>query len=136
MPLTQMLFSFRGRINRSDWWAFGIMSNMMWIWLGVVGMVIQDNLHSIPDSIAPLVGIFLFIVMPLGMLLTLYIDLALTVKRVHDTNNSAWLVLPGILIPIVGWIGLWCTCAFQAGTKGDNKYGLPPKQGNIHNENV
>ena len=57
MSLAQMLFSFRGRINRTDWWLYGIMSNMMWFGLGLIGMVIQDNLRLIPDSIAPLAAI-------------------------------------------------------------------------------
>jgi hypothetical protein len=57
-------------------------------------------------------------------------SLAVTVRRLHDINKSAWWVLL-IFVPIIGFIVLviyLCT-----NSKEDNKYGINPK--NLANEN-
>jgi uncharacterized membrane protein YhaH (DUF805 family) len=68
-------------------------------------------------GLGPLRGIFI--------LATLIPGLAVTVRRLHDTNRSGWWVLIA-LVPLVGGIVLlvWvCT----DGTAGPNDYGDDPK---------
>ena len=56
-------------------------------------------------------------------LATLLPTLAVSVRRLHDTDRSGWWLLLG-LIPIIGnLILLWWY--IQAGTPGDNEYGPP-----------
>jgi uncharacterized membrane protein YhaH (DUF805 family) len=50
-------------------------------------------------------------------------SLAVTVRRLHDTDRSGWWVLVS-LIPIVGVIILLILCALE-GTEGPNQYGMP-----------
>jgi uncharacterized membrane protein YhaH (DUF805 family) len=49
--------------------------------------------------------------------------LAVTVRRLHDTDKSGWWVLIQ-LIPIVGWIIIIVFMASK-GTAGDNRFGAP-----------
>jgi uncharacterized membrane protein YhaH (DUF805 family) len=51
--------------------------------------------------------------------------LAMSVRRLHDTDRSGWFVLLA-LIPLVGFIIL-LVFYVQEGTPGDNKFGANPK---------
>ena len=51
--------------------------------------------------------------------------LAVTVRRLHDTDKSGWMILIG-LIPLIGGI-LLLIFLFSDGTRGANKYGADPK---------
>src|SRR5436305_1691005 len=52
-------------------------------------------------------------------------NLAVGVRRLHDTGKSGWWLLIG-LIPIVGWIVL-LVFFVTAGQPGNNQYGPDPK---------
>ena len=51
-------------------------------------------------------------------------SIAVTARRLHDTDRSGWLQLLG-LIPVIGWILLIIWCA-EAGKP--NRYGVPEPQ--------
>ena len=57
-------------------------------------------------------------------------NLAVTVRRLHDTNRTGWWILLSAVswIPLVGWIAglvlLWFMV--QKGDSGDNRYGPNP----------
>ncbi len=52
-------------------------------------------------------------------------SLAVTVRRLHDTDRTGWWLLIG-LIPIIGAIVLLVFTLLDS-TPGDNKYGANPK---------
>jgi uncharacterized membrane protein YhaH (DUF805 family) len=81
MNLGNMLFSFRGRINRAKWWLAVALSILISIVVGLLAAVIQnDSLNTVLTIV--------------GYLITLWIGLAAAAKRLHDLNRSAaWLVL-------------------------------------------
>jgi uncharacterized membrane protein YhaH (DUF805 family) len=59
-------------------------------------------------------------------LATIIPDLAVTVRRLHDTDSSGWWILLG-LIPLIGMVVLivwWC----QKGSRGYNRFGADPLQ--------
>jgi uncharacterized membrane protein YhaH (DUF805 family) len=78
---------FNGRATRSEFW---------WWVLFVILATLAGNILS--DKLGMLIS--------LGTLLP-YI--AVTARRLHDTNRSGWWQLIGI-IPVIGWIILivWC----------------------------
>ena len=67
----------------------------------------------------------LFLVLA-GIAVTIIPDLAVTVRRLHDTDSSGWWILLA-LIPLVGLIVLivWW---WQEGSKGYNRFGADPLQ--------
>jgi uncharacterized membrane protein YhaH (DUF805 family) len=52
-------------------------------------------------------------------------SLAVTVRRLHDTDRTGWWILIG-LVPLIGGIVL-LVFALLDRTPGDNRYGLNPK---------
>ena len=51
--------------------------------------------------------------------------LAVSVRRLHDTNRSGWWILTG-LVPILGWIALLIFYV-EDSRPGANQYGPNPK---------
>ena len=105
-----MVFSFNGRIGRSTYW-------MILIPLFMVGVTL--NVLAIVES--ELAGLWLLLSVPV-----VWIACTTYVKRWHDLNRSAWLILT-LFIPIVNlfvvvYLGL------APGTPGPNGYGRDPQE--------
>lgn len=66
----------------------------------------------------------ILIVLVVYMFLTLPINLAMQIRRLHDMNNSGWLLLFNI-VPFVGYLFPFYITFFP-GTNGENKYGPKP----------
>ena len=103
---------FRGRACRREfWWAFAF--NML---AGAI-VAFLDTLFSGPDG-GVIAGIFL--------LATFLPMLAVHVRRLHDTNKSAWWILlfllPVLNIAYIVWLA-------TDGDKGKNRFGPDPKRG-------
>ena len=70
-----------------------------------------------------------------GSLLAIYVlgtlipTLGVTVRRLHDTDRSGWVILTRLIPYVGGFIMLFFTVS--NGTKGANKYGQDPKGENI-----
>ena len=60
--------------------------------------------------------------------------LAVTVRRFHDQDKSGWLALLG-LVPYVGGIVVLVFMCLE-GTKGENRYGLDPKAGDLSHSHI
>ena len=110
---------FSGRAARSEFWYW-----VLFILLVSIGLSIIDGAFIAPmtgyEAFAPEAGQPLQLLFNLATLLP---TLAVSVRRLHDTDRSGWWLLLG-LIPIIGnLILLWWY--IQAGTTGDNEYGPP-----------
>lgn len=102
--------NFKGRSSRSAFWFWMLFSFIM------------NIIATILDSV---VGMGLFsLVIGLGLLIP---GIAVSVRRLHDTDRSGWWYLL-ILIPLIGAIVL-IVWAVQKGTDGPNQYGDDPLAG-------
>ena len=109
--------TFEGRAARPEYW--------WWI----LAMVILFTILGVIDGafIAPLMGMEPFqkdAAQPLSLLVSLGLllpNLALAVRRLHDTDRSGWWLLIG-LIPIVGSLVL-LVFYILPGTQGQNRFG-------------
>ena len=100
---------FEGRARRAEFWQYGLMNLIV-----VVALVILSAI------IKPL--IFLVIIYYLAILVP---TLAVTVRRLHDTDRSGfWFFIS--FVPFVGGIILLVFECLDS-TPGDNKYGPNPK---------
>jgi uncharacterized membrane protein YhaH (DUF805 family) len=115
-------FSFGGRARRAEFWWFVLLNFIVSIILNVVGTT--ANLTWSPDpSMGPM---YAFSIPSLVYgLLVLIQGIALSVRRLHDTNKSGWWLLL-FLLPILGFIILIVFYVLP-GTVGPNKYGDDPK---------
>ena len=106
---------FGGRSRRMEYWYFVLFNIIVSIVLGVI-----DGLLGTSGSYAGaglLSGIYgLAVLIP---------SLAVTVRRLHDTDRTGWWILIA-LVPLIGVIVL-LVFALLEGTPGDNQYGPNPK---------
>ena len=108
-------FKFSGRATRSEYWYFVLFGLLF----SLAAMLIDFSIGTF--YIEEGIGIFSSI-----YTLTILIpSLAVTVRRLHDTNRSAWWLLIS-LIPIIGLIVL--IVFYCQDSKEDNKYGVNPKK--------
>ena len=115
--------TFTGRASRSEYWyftLFNIITSTLLLLLGIAIGAATGGSDGVPGGL--IVGYILYIIYGLGVLIP---SLAVAVRRLHDTNNSGWLILLG-LIPCVGGIVLLVFKILQ-GTNGENKYGDIPE---------
>lgn len=115
--------TFTGRASRSEYWyftLFNIITSTLLLLLGIAIGAATGGSDGVPGGL--IVGYILYIIYGLGVLIP---SLAVAVRRLHDTNNSGWLILLG-LIPCVGGIVLLVFMILQ-GTNGENKYGDIPE---------
>ncbi len=115
--LTKKYAEFTGRARRAEFWWF-VLINFVVIFSLVVLIII---LAGSDDSLTGLGGI-IYAVYALGVIVP---SLAVTVRRLHDTGKSGWMLLIG-LIPFVGPIIL-LVFYFTDGEPGANQYGPSPK---------
>jgi uncharacterized membrane protein YhaH (DUF805 family) len=114
---------FSGRAQRAEFWQF-------WLFTVVVSIVFQVLLGAVGGGMAPgatptgvgMVVALIYLVVMLGLLIP---SLAVSFRRLHDTDRSAWWLLIG-LIPILGALVLLYFYIVD-GTPGPNKFGPDPK---------
>ena len=100
---------FSGRASRTEFW--------MWT---LVNFIIGVVLYILALAVHPL--LFLVIVYDLAVLIP---GLAVSFRRLHDTDRTAWWLLI-YLIPLIGAIVLLVFFCMDS-TPGDNRYGSSPK---------
>ena len=106
---------FSGRARRKEYWYFFLFNIFVSIFLGVIDGVTGSS--SAGAGMGMLSGIYSLAVLIPGI--------AVTVRRLHDTDRNSWWLLIG-LIPIIGAIIL-VVFMLQDSEPGDNQYGSNPK---------
>lgn len=101
--------TFSGRSRRAEYWMFGLISLVVSIVLAFV-----EGMMGSPGLLGAIYG--LAVLLP---------SLAVTVRRLHDTNRTGWWLLIA-LIPIVGAIVLLVFMVLDS-EPGENQYGANPK---------
>jgi uncharacterized membrane protein YhaH (DUF805 family) len=94
MSTTQLLFSFQGRLNRKPYWTTVIAMTAVFILVLLLALAAlrEYGLEFLPVTIA----IILVLYIPL-----IWIGLALSAKRLHDRDKSAWWLLVFYALPTI-----------------------------------
>ena len=101
---------FNGRSRRAEYWMFVLLNTL--IMLGLYVLIINE-----------VIGLSLIYVFATLILLP---TLSVTVRRLHDTNRSAWwLLLP--LIPVLGEL-VFLVFMVLEGKPERNRFGPDPKR--------
>jgi uncharacterized membrane protein YhaH (DUF805 family) len=140
MPLSQLLFSFQGRLNRKPYW-MTILATAVIIILLIVFALMMFGEHDFWAG-GSLLVVLVILYIPL-----IWISLAIGAKRLHDRDKSAWWLLLFYLVPAIlstagnhaGDIGIALHLASFAitvwafvelgclrGTVGPNRFGPDP----------
>jgi uncharacterized membrane protein YhaH (DUF805 family) len=94
MPLSQLLFSFQGRLNRKPYW-MTILATAVIVILLIVFALVMFGEHDFWAGGA-LLAVLVILYIPL-----IWISLAIGAKRLHDRDKSAWWLLLFYLAPSV-----------------------------------
>ena len=115
---------FSGRARRSEFWLFSlfiaIVEIVYFALMGATGNFDPSNYGAINGVGMALAGLFTIFV-----LAVIVPSLAVTFRRLHDTNRSAWWLLISF-IPVLGALVL-LVFYFLPGTSGPNAFGPDPK---------
>jgi len=111
-------FVFSGRSSRGAYWWFVLINLLISIALTVVDMGVSGDM---------VVQYGIGVTSTLWALATIIPGLAITFRRLHDVDKTAWWILIGI-IPLVGAIVLIVFTA-GTGTPGTNKFGTDDEAG-------
>ncbi len=115
MLAIKSLFSFQGRVSRSNFWAVTIGQVICFaVWGGVLSATEVEGK-------SPYEIIFSLIYLPIAF----WIGLAVQIKRWHDRDRTGWMFLFNA-VPFVGWLYCLIVLAFLKGTPGANRYGPDP----------
>ena len=148
MGLMHLYFNPSGRINRSTFWLKGVLLlHVIWllITLGYIFIIVVNTANiDISDLLDPgyiLSSISLYVIV-FVLLYAVYQwnNFAVSVKRLHDRDKSAWWILLWWAIFVIGgaitfgiasiavliWVFIELGCL--EGTQGRNRYGYPPDQ--------
>ena len=105
------LTNFNGRTRRREYWFYRLGLILFFMFPCIAGLLLAGIDVDIADVIAAIAFI------PLTM--------AVTVRRLHDTNRSGWWYLLAF-IPIIGDLVLFIFMCLK-GTEGENRFGKDPK---------
>jgi len=114
LKVLKQYFDFSGRARRKEYWFFGLISALISIALTFVdmGVGLYDDVYGVG------------IISSVYSLAILIPSIAVSVRRLHDTDHSGWWLFL-ILIPILGVLIILVVMCFNS--KDDNEYGPNPK---------
>ena len=124
------LFSFYGRINRTQYWIYWV------ILIGALAgtqvfLMFSGGLEARFRTLFQHVMISLWVATWFALpVLTTWCCAIIHVKRFHDRNKSGLLFLIA-LVPVVGTIWVLVQCGFMKGTDGPNRYDENPGGENL-----
>jgi uncharacterized membrane protein YhaH (DUF805 family) len=112
--VTKKYAAFAGRASRREFWLFFLAYTILYIAALVID--IWAGFYHAKAGMGIISGIF--------FLLTIIPYLAISLRRLHDTNRTGWWFLIS-LVPLIGMIWL-IVLLCSKGTSGENSYGSDP----------
>ena len=111
---------FTGRSRRKEYWMFVLLSIGIYLIASILDRIAGMN-GMIAGRYGPITAL-----VALGLLVP---SLAVSVRRLHDSDRSGWWLLLG-LVPIFGEIIVLVFMVLK-GTRGANRFGADPKAGEV-----
>ncbi|HEX2559544.1 DUF805 domain-containing protein [Phenylobacterium sp.] len=110
---------FNGRARRAEYWLFTLLMILISLPLSVISGVAGAADETGAGAVG---GSLILLLVMLGLIIP---SIAVTVRRLHDTNRSGWWILISF-IPLVGGLILFVFSVLD-GTPGPNNFGPDPK---------
>ena len=119
--MKEILFSFKGRINRLGYWGYSIIPGLILI-VGIttiIAPIVIAKSQGLNPSNPSFISSILVII---GAIIAFWMIFSLQVKRLHDIGYSGWWLLL-TLIPYIGMI-ISLIIGLYPGNKDVNKYDI------------
>ena len=121
--MLDLLFGFKGRINRQKWWLVG--KGVPIVFFMLFGMAFYASGALAPENAGAGLGVLIIALAAVLSLAMLWISVAVSIKRYHDLNKSGWWIFI-TLVPVIGQPWYFVENGFFPGTPGPNNYGADP----------
>ncbi len=108
---------FAGRARRKEFWLFVLFNTLIAVGLAVIDMLTGTFDEDV--GLGLLSGLY-----AVAMILP---SIAVTVRRLHDTDRSGWWYLL-VFLPVIGGLVILVFMLLD-GTPGSNRFGPNPKDG-------
>ena len=102
---------FNARARRSEYWYFLLFN-----------LIVAFVLSFADSAVRKILGFGLFY--PIYALAVLVPSIAVSIRRLHDTDRSGWWLLLAF-VPLVGLVLIWFMA--EEGNAGTNRYGQDPR---------
>lgn len=109
--------NFDGRARRKEFWMFILFVWLIYVALSIVGGILSYISSALGGLIYGIAGLA-----SLGFLIP---NLAVAVRRLHDTNSPTWYIVLAF-IPLVNLYFLYLM--IKEGDRGPNEFGPDPKE--------
>ena len=107
--------TFDGRARRKEYWYFALMNFVVLVVLSMIDL--RLGIFSMAAGVGLLSGLYSLAVLIPG--------LAVTMRRLHDTDRSGWWCLIAF-VPVVGWLAMVVFACLDS-QPGANRFGPNPK---------
>ena len=121
MPLRRYA-DFSGRSRRKEYWMFFLFNWLIGVAVGFLALLLYAmglSETAMMTILTPVLALY-----AIAAIAFLIPGLAVTIRRLHDTDRSGWAILWG-LVPIVGPFML-LVFYISEGTRGPNRFGPDP----------
>ncbi len=113
--LTTKYATFSGRASRKEYWGFALFYISFFVVIGIIAGIIAAAMGG---------GEWVIWISSILSLLLVIPSLAVYIRRLHDTDHSAWWLFIAF-VPIIGVIVLLYFLVIK-GTEGTNRFGPDP----------
>ena len=121
-----LLFGFSGRTGRGGWW-LGQFAIML-VSIACAGVIFASEgmrgMEAARDGDFARLSASMVALLFSATVLTVWMGLAVSIKRFHDRDKSGlWILI--IFVPVIGPLWQFIECGFLAGSDGMNRFGPP-----------
>ena len=121
MPLRRYA-DFSGRSRRKEYWMFFLFNWLIGVAVGFLALLLYTmglSETAMMTILTPVLALY-----AIAAIAFVIPGLAVTIRRLHDTDRSGWAILWG-LVPIIGAFML-LVFYITEGTRGPNRFGPDP----------
>ena len=129
MEFKTTLFSFKGRMNRLPFWMIYVgITIFQYLSFVIINSLFPETTAEgqaaqqlTPMQLASYIGLIVV------NIIIIWTYIAISVKRLHDRDQSGWWLLVGI-IPLLGQLWYFIVVMLLPGTAGENRFGSNPRE--------
>ena len=127
LSLKDVLWSFKGRISRSQYWLGTVitvgLAVVAFIPLILSGALDDGDTSAATGNLMSIVGPIIFFILLIPLI---WMSLAIKIKRWHDRDKKGWWCLIELIPLYIGTIWAFIENGCLAGTPGPNRFGNDP----------
>lgn len=120
--ITKKFSDFKGRARRKEYWMYSLFQGVIGFSLYLISFIFFTNILDYSNEKGLYSSLLLFVIF---LMLHFIPNIAITVRRLHDTGKSGWWYLLS-LIPYIGPFILLIFLVLDS-SEEENQWGVNPK---------